>query len=124
MKTKGLFWRYPRKISLLKELAGAFWRAAGRFLAVNACWLMSKVVKELKNQSCYQTANVAVIMLSVLRCPGQGKNRLVHGGQEMAGRRWVNGKDCAEVLRPAGDGAGLQDDSQGLILILLVSLKT
>ncbi len=36
-------------------------------MAANACWLMSEVVKELKNQGRYQTANMAVIMLSGLR---------------------------------------------------------
>ena len=61
MKTKDLFWRYPRKISLLKDLGGIFFEAdLGRETP------QSVNCQRAERSCCYQTANVLVIMLADL----------------------------------------------------------
>ncbi len=54
---------------------------------------------------------------------GQGENWLVHGAEETASRRWSMRKSAREILRPAGESAGLQDDVLELFDLFLISKK-
>ena len=91
-KTKGLPWRYPRKISLLKDLAVAFWREGRAF------WLPRRALSaDLENcprtgeiKCCYQTANGVVTMLAACECLGQEEKRWCEArsvGWACSGRR-------------------------------------
>jgi hypothetical protein len=96
MKTKGVFWRYPRKISLLKDLREGYPRASllrkpmktGGELGITSkisllkdlagdtsseYWPLvnpfprkPRVVKDLKSHCCYQTANANLTYISRL----------------------------------------------------------
>ena len=73
MKTKGSFWRYPRKISLLKGL---------RNTPSETLIALAGLSKSRKND-CYQTANVTACMLSVGGAKVKQENRsYAHDGRE------------------------------------------
>src|ERR1700693_5938187 len=61
------------KISLLKDLARAFWRKVG--LEERDCAEILKLSKSRKSHCCYQTANAVVIMLAGWNAPVKKKRR-------------------------------------------------